>query len=65
MVSHKLNQNAKCDIKLIFMIAFRIWNKLIFGDVEKQARLAIDDVNRIQQLIDTSDFNDALYIKDL
>ena len=28
--------------------AFKVWNRTVFGDVDRQVRLAIDEVNRIQ-----------------
>jgi len=28
--------------------AFKIWNQTIFGDVDRQVKLAMDEVNRIQ-----------------
>jgi len=28
--------------------AFKLWNNTVFGDVDRQVRLAIDEVNRIQ-----------------
>lgn len=40
---------------------FKVWNCTVSGDVDKQVRLAVDEVNRIQQLIDTSGFTDQLY----
>lgn len=44
---------------------FRVWNRTIFGDVDRQVRLALDEVNRIQLLMDSYDFSDALYAQDL
>ena len=34
--------------------AFRVWNKTVFGDVQRQVQLAADEVSRIQNLIDSS-----------
>jgi len=45
--------------------ALKIWNRTVFGDVDRQVRLAIDEVNRIQQLIDSEGFSDQLYTQDL
>jgi len=28
--------------------ALKIWNRTVFGDVDRQVRLATDEVNRIQ-----------------
>jgi len=44
---------------------FKVWNRTVFGDVDRQVRLAIDEVNRIQILIDTAGFTDDLYAQDL
>ena len=45
--------------------AFKVWNRMVFGDVDRQVRLAMDEVNRIQQLIDSDGFSDLLYRQDL
>jgi len=45
--------------------AFKVWNRTVFGDVDRQVRLAIDEVNRIQQLLDSEGFSDNLYLQDL
>jgi hypothetical protein len=45
--------------------AFKIWNQTIFGDVDRQVNLAMDEVNRIQHLIDNEGFSDNLYLQDL
>ena len=34
--------------------AFRVWNKTVFGDVQRQVQLAADEVSHIQNLIDSS-----------
>jgi hypothetical protein len=34
--------------------AFRVWNKSVFGDVQRHVQLAADEVSRIQALIDSS-----------
>jgi hypothetical protein len=38
---------------------------LKFGDVDRQVNLAVDEVNRIQHLIDSEGFSDQLYMQDL
>ena len=45
--------------------AFKVWNQTVFGDVDRQVKLAVDEVNRIQQLIDSEGFSDQLYRQDL
>ncbi|XP_039682998.1 uncharacterized protein [Medicago truncatula] len=45
--------------------SFKAWNRNVFGDVDRQVRLAVDEVNRIQLLIDTEGFSDTLYLQDL
>ena len=45
------------NLKLIF----KTWNRTIFGDADRQVRLALDEVSRIQNLIDSEGFSDALY----
>jgi hypothetical protein len=37
----------------------------VFGDVDRQVKIAMDEVNRIQQLIDSDGFSDQLYMQDL
>lgn len=32
--------------------AFKLWNKSVFGDIQRQVHLAVEEVNRIQRLID-------------
>jgi len=44
---------------------FKTWNRTVFGDVDRQVRLALAEVNRIQLLIDSEGFSDALYAQDL
>jgi len=44
---------------------FRTWNHNVFGDVDRQVRMAVDEVNCIQQLIDTVGITDQLYAQDL
>lgn len=46
-------------------LAFKTWNRTVFGDVDRQVRLALEEVNRIQLLIDSEGFSDAIYIQDL
>lgn len=41
------------------------WNSTVFGDVDRQVRLAVDEVNRIQQLIDADGCSDELYSQDI
>lgn len=45
--------------------ALKIWNRTVLGDVNRQVKLALDEVNRIQQLIDSEGFSDQLYMQDL
>ncbi|XP_024630290.2 uncharacterized protein [Medicago truncatula] len=45
--------------------SFKAWNRNVFADVDRQVRLAVDEVNRIQLLIDTEGFSDTLYLQDL
>jgi len=45
------------NLKLIF----KTWNQTVFGDVDRQVRLALDEVSRIQNLIDFEGLLDALY----
>jgi hypothetical protein len=45
--------------------AFKIWNRTVFGDVDRQVKLALDEVNRIQLLIDSEGFSDQFYLQDL
>jgi hypothetical protein len=40
---------------------FKVWNRTVFGDVDRQVWLAIDEVNRIQILIDTEGLSNDLY----
>ena len=49
------------DLKTIF----KTWNRTVFGDVDRHVRLALEEVNRIQPLIDSEGFLDALYAQDL
>jgi len=44
---------------------FKAWNRTVFGDVDRQVRLALDEVNHIRTLIDSEGFSDALYAQDL
>jgi hypothetical protein len=44
---------------------FKQWNRSVFGDVDRQVRLALDEVNRIQQAIDSDGFSDEMYRQDL
>jgi hypothetical protein len=45
--------------------AFNVWNRTVFGDVDRKVRLVVDEVNRIQHLIDSEGFSDQLYMQDL
>lgn len=45
--------------------AFKLWNKSVFGDVHRHVKLAYDEVNRIQLLIDSSSLTDELYDQEL
>jgi len=40
--------------------AFRVWNKSIFGDIDRQVKLAIEEVNNLQHLIDSEGPTDSL-----
>jgi len=44
---------------------FKVWNRTVFGDVDRQVNLVVDEVNRIQLLIDSEGFSDHLYLQDL
>lgn len=44
---------------------FKVWNRSVFGDVDRQVKLAKDEVNRIHHLIDSEGFSDQLYMQDL
>jgi len=44
---------------------FKHWNCTVVGDVDRQVRLVIDEVNHIQQLIDSEGFSNDLYAQDL
>jgi len=46
-------------------MVFRVRNRTIFGDVERQVRLALDEVARILLLLDTAGLSDALFEEDL
>jgi len=57
---------ARLQLKLKHMKqVFRHWNHTIFGDVDRKVRMAVDEVNRIQQIIDTDEFSDSLYAQEL
>ena len=45
--------------------AFKVWNRNVFGDVDAHVKFAIDEVKRIQLLIDAEGFFDQLYLQDL
>jgi hypothetical protein len=45
--------------------AFRVWNKSVFGDVQRQVQLASDEVIRIQNLIDASGLDTDLHALEL
>ena len=45
--------------------ALRVWNKAVFGDVQKQIKLAVDEVTRIQNLIDASGLDSNLHTLEL
>nr|ABE87589.2 RNA-directed DNA polymerase (Reverse transcriptase); Ribonuclease H; Endonuclease/exonuclease/phosphatase [Medicago truncatula] len=44
---------------------FRHWNRTVFGDVDRKVRMAVEEVNRIQQIIDSVGFSDQLYAQEL
>lgn len=57
---------ARLQLKLKHMKqVFRHWNRTVFGDVGRKVRLAVDEVNRIQQILDTEGFSDPLYAQEL
>lgn len=57
---------ARLQLKLKHMKqVFRHWNHTVFGDVDRKVRLAVDEVNRIQQILDTEGFSDPLYAQEL
>jgi len=45
--------------------AFKVWNKSVFGNLERQVYLAVHEVNRIQNLIDYDGVTYTLYIDNL
>ena len=45
--------------------AFKVWNRTVFGDVDRKVKLVLDEVNQIQHLIDSEGFSDQLYMQDL
>jgi len=45
--------------------AFKVWNRMVFADVNRPVKLDVDEVNRIQHLIDSEGFSDQLYMQDL
>jgi len=45
--------------------AFRLWNKSVFGDVQRQVKLAADEVARIQALIDEEGLDADLHGQEL
>jgi len=44
---------------------FQHWNRTVFGDVDRKVRMAVDEVNQIQKIIDTDGFSDQLYVQEL
>jgi len=57
---------ARLQAKFMYMKpTFKHWNRTVFGNVERQIRLAVDEVNRIQQIIDTDGFSDEHYVQEL
>jgi len=69
LVSHNLSRNVRgngmvrLQLKLKNLkLAFKTWNRTVFGDVDRQVRLALEEVNRIQILIDSEGFLDDIYI---
>ncbi len=47
---------------MLVWLGFKQWNRTVFGDVDRQVRLALDEVARIQQVIDSVGFSDELYL---
>jgi len=45
--------------------AFRVWNKSVFGDVQRQVQLAAEELSRIQALIDASGLNTDMHTLEL
>lgn len=45
--------------------SFRVWNKSVFGDVQRQVKLATDEVERIQALIDVEGLDTSLHAQEL
>jgi len=45
--------------------AFRVWNKLVFGNVQRQVKLAAAEFTRIQNLIDVSGLDSDLHTLEL
>jgi len=45
--------------------AFRVWNKSVFGDVQRQVTLATEEVERIQALIDVEGLDTSLHAQEL
>ena len=42
-------------------LVLKTWNRTVFGDVDRQVRLALEEVNRIQLLLDSKGFSDDIY----
>jgi len=45
--------------------AFKVWNKYVFGDVQRQVKLAADEVERLQALIDVEGLDADLHAQEL
>ena len=70
-----VNQNWLLNVRGTGMVRFQLklknlkqvfknWNHTVFSDVDRQVRLALEEVSRIQLLIDAEGFSDALYAQD-
>jgi len=44
---------------------FQVWNKSVFGDVQRLVNLAAKEVARIQALIDVEGLDAALHVQEL
>jgi len=57
---------ARLQAKLKHMKqVFKHWNRTVFGDVDRQVRFVMDEVNRIQHILDTDGFSDQIYAQEL
>jgi len=68
LVSHSWSRNVRgsgmvrLQLKLKNLkLVLKTWNRTVFGDVDRQVRLALEEVNRIQLLLDSEGFSDDIY----